>query len=87
MLVFAFSVQFFFVPEGSQIRPIGWAFTMFVIAAGTAVVVVPTASFAMKKERPRLLGVIGLILGFTPIWFSSFLLQLASSNKGFQLVP
>jgi hypothetical protein len=82
ILVLASSIQFFFVPAGSHIRPMGWALMMFIIGAGTFVVAVPIGAIAIRKERPRYLGAIGLVLGLTPFWFSSFLLHFAAWLKG-----
>jgi hypothetical protein len=42
---------------------------------------------AICKERPRFLGVIGIILGVTPFPFGSFLLHFAAKSMGFELAP
>jgi len=85
ILVFVFSFQFFFVPAGESIRPMGWAVFMFIIGFFTYIIVIPLGIIAIVKERPRFLGVIGLILGVTPFFFSSMILDFASKMKGFVL--
>ncbi len=85
VLALAFSVQFFFVPAGSHIRPMAWAVMGFIITLCTFVVCVPVGIASILKEKPRFLGVIGMILGFTPFWFSSFILHFASWIKGFEI--
>lgn len=87
VLVLAFSVQFFFVSAGAEIRPMGWAAMMFLIAICTFAIAVPTGAIAIKKERPRYFGILGLVLGFTPIGFALFLLNFAARIKGFDLSP
>jgi len=85
LLVLAFSVQFFLIPTGTDIRPMGWTLLMFFIAIITLVVAVPLAIAAIAKERPRLPGLIGLVLGFTPLCSALLLLRLAVWAKGLHL--
>jgi hypothetical protein len=48
---------------------------------------VPLGINAAIKERPRLLGVIGVFLGLTPFWLGMFISHLASWVKGFTFEP
>jgi hypothetical protein len=83
--IIVFSTHFLFVSPGAYIRPMGWAMMMALIAGGTFFVVVPLSIIAIIKERPRFLGIIGLILGITPFWFSAMLLNFMSWVIGFNL--
>jgi hypothetical protein len=87
LLIFLFSVQFFFVPAGSQIRPMGWALFVGLVSAGVFIVVEPVSIISLFREKPRFLGVLGMVLGITPFPFSSFILHLAARIKGFELSP
>jgi hypothetical protein len=87
VLVFLFSIQFFFVPAGSEIRPMGWAGFMFLIAAVAFVLGLPLGIIATIREKPKFLGIIGIVMSFTASFFSTFLLHFAERLKGFVLEP
>jgi len=86
-VIVAVSAQFFFVPAGSEIRPMGWAGFVFIVSGVSFLLIVPASIVAIIKERPRLLGIIGLIGAFTSFPLSSFILHLAARIKGFELEP
>jgi len=86
-VIFAISAQFFFVPEGSHIRPMGWAMFVAIVSLMTFVLVAPVSIVATIREKPRFLGIVGLVGGFTPFFFSSFILNFAAWVKGFELSP
>jgi hypothetical protein len=71
LVILLFSVQFFFVPAGSSIRPMAWALLVFMISAGTFLVVEPISLIAIAREEPASVGIWGFILGITPWPFSS----------------
>jgi hypothetical protein len=87
VLVFLFSIQFFFIPAGSEIRPMGWAGFMFLIAAFAFVIGLPLGIIAATREKPKFLGIIGIVMSFTASFFSTFLLHFAEHLKGFVLEP
>jgi hypothetical protein len=87
ILVLVQSAQFFFIPAGTDVRPMGWALMMAVIAIGTFLVVVPTAVVAIVKESPRLVGIVALILGLTPFWLPGLILRIAARTNEFNLSP
>ena len=87
ILVLVFSMPFFFVPEGSYIRPMGWTAMVFMIAVGTFVIAVPAGVIAIKKERPCFIGILGVVLGLTPFLLAGYMLHFASWFKGFHLSP
>jgi hypothetical protein len=86
-IIIVVSLQFFFVPAGSAIRPMGWAAFVGIVSIVTFLLVEPIGIVAIIKERPRLLGVIGLVGGFTSFPLGSFILHLAARIKGFELEP
>jgi hypothetical protein len=85
LLVFAFSLNFFFVPAGAGVRPMVWVSMMFGIAAFTFLASLPLIILAMFKERPRFFSVVALALSLTPIFFAMGMLFLAAAIKGFVL--
>lgn len=85
--IFASSVQFFFVPAGAEIRPMGWGLVVGILSLVSLAVVEPVSIMATIKEKPRFLGIIGMIGGITPFLLSSFILHLAARIKGFELEP
>lgn len=87
LLICLFSVQFFFVPAGSHIRPMGWAMFVGLVSVGAFIVVEPVSIISLFREKPRFLGVLGLVLGITPFPFSSLILHLAAMIRGFELSP
>lgn len=84
-IAFAVSAQFFFVPAGSEIRPMGWAMFVGIVSFLSFLVAEPASIVATIKEKPRFLGIIGMIGGITPFFLSSFILHLAARIKGFEL--
>jgi hypothetical protein len=86
-IIFAISAQFFFVPAGSAIRPMGWAMFVGIVSLVAFLLAEPISVVATIKERPRFLGIIGMVGGITPFFFSSFILHLAARIKGFELEP
>ena len=87
VVVFAISVQFFFVPAGSAIRPMAWAMFVGIVSFLSFLVAEPASIVATIREKPRFLGVAGMIGGISPFFFSSFILHLAAWVKGFELEP
>ena len=85
LFIFVSSLDFFFVPAGSSIRPMMWAVVMSAIAAGTFLIAFPLSIFAMFRERPRILGAVTLILSLTPFFFARGILYLAAAIKGFKV--
>ena len=86
-LVWVFSRHLFSLPVGASIRPMGWVGLMAVITAATFVIAVPLGIIAFVKERPRVLGLIGVMMGFTPYFFADFLLNYAAAMRGLSISP
>jgi|SRR5579859_2406091 len=86
-IIFLISAQFFFVPAGSHIRPMGWAMFVAVVSFVSLLLVEPISIVATIKEKPRFLGIVGLVCGLTPFFFGSFILHFAAWVKGFELSP
>jgi hypothetical protein len=87
ILISIFSVQFFFVPKGEPIRPMGWAVSVAFISICTFAVVELTSILAIILERPRYFGVIGILAGFVPDFFGTGILHFAAMIRGFVLEP
>jgi hypothetical protein len=87
IMILASSIQFFFVPKGSSIRPMGWTLFVGVIDIFTFLIVESFSIIAIIKEKPRFLSVVSAICGILPFLFTSFILQFASKIKGFELEP
>jgi len=79
LMIVAFSIQFFFVPAGESIRPMGWAMFMFRIAAPAFVLGLPLAVVSLVKEKPKIFGALAGVLSCTPFFFSSAFLHLAAA--------
>jgi hypothetical protein len=84
-IVVAVSVPLFFVPAGERIRPMGLAAFVCLVSFTTFLLVVPVSIVACIKEKPRWLGIIGLIGACTTLPVSMFILRLAARIKGFEL--
>ena len=85
-LALALASQFFFVPHGAHIRPMGWTLQITCLAGFALVVGVPTALYALFKP-PRKLALIGLVLSLLPYPLSIVLVRIASAVCGFTLSP
>lgn len=85
LLVLLFSSDFFFVRPGEAIRPMGWAVLMLFLAGATLVLSLPLSLISLVKEKRRLAGIIGLVLGVTPLPFAIILLRGLAAIIGFSL--
>ena len=85
VVIFAVSVEFFFVPVGNYIRPMGWALLIGEVSFVTLLLAMPVGILAIAKERLRLLAIISLIVSITPFFFGTFLLRFAAWVRGFRL--
>ena len=86
LIALALASQFFFVPRGAHIRPMGWAVLIACLAGVALIIGVPTALYALRRP-PRKLAVIGLILSLLPYPVSVVLVRIASAVCGFTLSP
>lgn len=86
-IILAISAQFFFVPAGSHIRPMGWTMFVYIVSFVSLLLVVPLSIVATIRERPRFMGIVGLVGAITPFFFSLFILLFAAWAKGFELAP
>ena len=82
LFVFASSAQFFLLPPGSHIRPMQWPVFLGLVALVSFLVIEPISLVATIKEKPRLLGMAGLLGGITPSFFGLILLYLAILLNG-----
>ena len=87
LLILLFSIQLFFVAAGSHIRPMGWAMFVGLVSVGAFILVEPISIISLFREKPRFLGLLGLVLGATQFPISVFLLHVAARINGFELSP
>jgi hypothetical protein len=85
LVVLVTGLQFFFVPPGSGIRPMGWAALVMLLAL-SPLAVIPFSIFAIIKER-SVLPIVGILLSFCPSPFGHWLMQFAADRVGFILEP
>ena len=85
LLVCAKSAGAFAIPAGAHVRPMD--LEVVVISFWTAAIVFLTSYLAIKLERPGTLGVIAMVLGFTPLCVYFALWGLASRIAGFEFSP
>jgi hypothetical protein len=76
------SVQFFWVPPGAWIRPMGWALWIFIIGAG-ALLVLPLVLFNLKRLRGRTWPKYAVVLALTPVPLAMLVSRLAQLIIGF----
>jgi hypothetical protein len=85
LFVFAFLAPFFFLPVGSSIRPMQLPAFLGLVALASFIVIEPISIVAMVKEKPRWLGMAGLLGGITPAFFGLILFFLAIQLNGLQV--
>jgi len=85
LFVLAFSAPFFLLPAGSHIRPMQWPVFLGLVALSSFVVVEPLSVVAAIREKPRFLGMVGVLGGVTPAFFGMVLLYLAIQFNGLQV--
>ncbi len=85
LAIFAAMLPLFFVPAGQGIRPMALAVLTFMVSLMAAVVVIPVSVTAMVKEKARWLGLLGIMGGIAPFFFSQLLMQIAMKVAGFYL--
>lgn len=85
LFVLAFLAPFFFLPAGSHIRPMQLPVTLGLVALVSFLVIEPISLVATLKEKPRFLGIAGLLGGMTPSVFGLMLLYLAIQVNGLQV--
>ncbi|MDB6118786.1 MAG: hypothetical protein JWO08_2567 [Verrucomicrobiaceae bacterium] len=86
-VIAAISCQFFYLPDGSEIRPMGWTMFVFLVSFLSLVLAVPIGIAAIIKEKPRFWGAIGVIVGLTPFFTALSILTFAERTKGLQMLP
>jgi uncharacterized membrane protein YhaH (DUF805 family) len=77
------SVQFFWVPPGASIRPMGYAVWIVVIGAG-ALLVLPLVLLNLKRLRGRTWPKYAIVLALTPVPLGILVSRLAQLIIGFQ---
>ena len=80
-------LQFFLVPAGESISPMGWVMMCAILSQIGLLVVVPTAFFAWFHERRAGLCILAALSSLTPVLLGRWLLLFASRFVGFQLAP
>jgi hypothetical protein len=83
--VLAFMAPFFLLPAGSHIRPMQLPVFLGFVALASLIVIEPISVVATIKEKPRFLGLAGLLGGITPAFFCLMLLYLAIKLNGLQV--
>ena len=77
------SSPLFEVPPGAGVRPVKFLYDLIFLALCAPVAGIPLSLLVIVKEKPRLLGVIPLLLSFTPFPFGIGILFLAKYLIGF----
>jgi hypothetical protein len=85
LIIVLSSIEFFFIPTGDSIRPMGWAFYVVLIALGSFLILVPLGILCIFNEKPRFLGVLIVLFGISTVFIGPLLLNLAAWIKGFDL--
>jgi|GEM_PF-3565824 len=85
-LVFLLTIQFYWVPRGLPIRPMGWAYWVFMIAIG-GLAVIPLALPALWRCRRLAWAWFAVALALTPLPLATAMLHHAESVRGFILEP
>ena len=75
------------IPQGSQIRPGGWAITTFLPAFAFTIYNVSYAALRLRLHESKVICVIGLLLGLLPIPVMFLSLKMILSIKGLRLEP
>jgi hypothetical protein len=82
IISFASSLQFFWVPAGASIRPMGWHMGIFFIGVAT-LPVLPLTLFNFKRLRRRTWPKYAVVLALTPIPLALLVSGLARKIIGF----
>jgi uncharacterized membrane protein YhaH (DUF805 family) len=83
---FVLSLQFFWVPSGAWIRPMGWTLWIFLIGVAT-LPVLPLILLNLKRLRGRTWPRYGITLALTPIPLALCVAGLAHKIIGFHYSP
>ena len=86
-VVAVLSLQFYFVPAGSHIRPMGWAGFCAMVALASIAAVIPKAIISMRQSRRYLLPLVAIVLSLLPFPLASGILHHAAALRGFILSP
>jgi hypothetical protein len=86
ILVFGLSLPFYWVPEGTPIRPMAWAFWVFIIAAA-AIVSIIVAIPLLRKNQGRWWVWLAILLSVTPYPLGVSMLHHASHLRHLFLEP
>jgi len=81
------SLQFFRVPQGADIRPMGFAMFVFLISFVCFVIVAGLCIQNARKDRAYGWIIMALPLGVSPFFVGSGVLHLAARINGFTLAP
>ena len=81
------SLQFFWVPRGASIRPMGWAMFVFLVSLVCFVTVAVLCIQGVRKDRTYGWMALSLPLGMSPFLIAGGVLQFAAWLNGFTLSP
>lgn len=87
LIVIYISLGFFFIPEGTDIRPMGWAVLLFLLAALNAAIAIPFSIAAFSKSGFPRLSLLSGVYALTPWFTGALILGFAASFRGFTLAP
>jgi hypothetical protein len=76
------SLQFFWVPRGAWIRPMGFALWILLIGVG-ALLVLPLVLFNLKRLRGRVWPKYAVVLALTPVPLAMLISRVAQVIIGF----
>ena len=85
-VVFALTLQFYSVPRGAVIRPMGWA-GFCAMAALASLGVIPLSIYYMKKHRCYFWPSLAIVLALLPFPLSNGMLHHAEQVRGFVMAP
>ena len=80
-LVLIPAVEFFFLPRGTPVRPMGWVVMLIVTAVFTLLIGAPCAIMGLRGGQ-KLICTLALVLAFAPWPAAKIVLHLASSLCG-----
>src|ERR1041385_8676480 len=87
LLTLVLGLQFFWVPAGSSIRPMGWPVLLLSLSLSGFTFVSFCAGYAYHLERRLIPALLAVVLSITPLPLGVWLLRFASQVVGFTLAP
>lgn len=80
------TLPFFWLSAGTEIRPMGWATLVFMIAGVTAIIGLPLSFVGLWSDHVSW-AILGLLFALAPLPVSWGIMWLASIVAGFKMLP